>query len=192
MDLLGLVVRRMLLPFVSYQYLHGSISAHYSLVLQSVFHHLGYLLSLYSQSCPIWTVTQGVCSHIDGSFLFWCIQRFLRGLWSGKQNFFIATAQAGVYVPSNILRLSALVAGSTIYPLIRRRSLQALDHPKVLPDNRGFPKFSEVLLQDWEWRPRKFGSCLLLFSSWYKEGFNEPLPFFPTGFWVYPDFLLLY
>ena len=184
--LLGLVARRMLLPHISCQDLHGRISAHCGLVLQSLFHHLGYLLLLDYQLCLIWTVTQGVRSDLEGSFLFWCLQRSWRGIRSGQQNFYIANAQAGVYVPSIIIGFSALVDGSDIYPLIRRRSLQALDHPKVLPDYRGFPKFSEVLICDCERRPRKLGSCLLLFSSIYKEVFNRPLPFLKTGFWVYP------
>ena len=58
-----------------------------------------------------------------------------------------------------------LVDGSDIYPLIRRRSLRALDRPKVLFESWGFPKCSEGLLRNCEQRPGKFGFCLLLFSS---------------------------
>ena len=42
--------------------------------------------------------------------------------------------------------LSALVAGSAIYLIIRRRSLRDLNCPNVLPDSQVFPKFLEGLL----------------------------------------------
>ena len=72
----GLVARRMLLPFVSCQDWHGRLSAHYGLVLEGVFHHLGYLLSLDFQPFLICKFTRGICSDLEGPFLFGCLGRF--------------------------------------------------------------------------------------------------------------------
>ena len=49
-------------------------------------------------------VTQGICSDLEGPFLFWCLRRFWRGLRSGQRIFSIASARAGVSVPSDIFR----------------------------------------------------------------------------------------
>ena len=100
--LLRLVARRMLLPFVSWPDWNGRISAHYSLVLQDVFRHLGYLLLLASQPCPIWTFTWGIRPDLEVTFLFGCLWHFWRSLRSDQQVFLIASAQAGVSVPSNL------------------------------------------------------------------------------------------
>ena len=68
---------------------------------------------------------------------------------------------------SDILRVfrSALVVGSSaLQPLVWRRFLQDLD-PKVLPEFRGFPKFSEGLLRDCVQRPGNSFNFLMLFYS---------------------------
>ena len=45
---------------------------------------------------------------------------------------------------------SALVAGSAIYLIIRRQSLQDLNCLTIFPDSQGFPKFLGGLLHDCE------------------------------------------
>ena len=79
--------------------------------------------------------------------------------------------------------ISDFAAGSSsVLPLVWQRFfLGALDRPKVLPDSRGFPKFSEGLLCDCERRSGKFDFCLLWFLSQDKEGFSRLLPFSQTG-----------
>ena len=101
--LLGVVARRMLIPFVSCQDYHGRISEHYGLVLQSVFCHLGYLPSLASQPCLIWIITSGIRFDLEVPFLFGCLRHFWRGLWSGRRIFSTASARSGISVPYEIL-----------------------------------------------------------------------------------------
>ena len=50
------------------------------------------------------------------------------------------------------------VESSAVQLLVWRCLFRALDHPKVLPDYQGFPKFSEGLLRDFKQRPSKFVS----------------------------------
>ena len=61
--------RRMILPFVNMPRMARSDSVHYFLFLQGVSQHLGCLLFLDSQSCPIWISAWGVCAW--GSFWGW-------------------------------------------------------------------------------------------------------------------------
>ena len=127
-----------------------------------------------------------------------CLQRFRRRPQIGQQIFLINSAQAGVYIPFDILRVSdfvawsdvlgdirsTLVVGSLIFrPLVWRRLSRALA-TKFLSDYKGCPNFLEGLLSNCERRPGKFASCLLLLLSRDEEGFFSIIPFSTTGFFV--------
>ena len=141
------------------------------LFLQGVFQNLGYFLALASRLFLIWKFTWGICSDLEGPFLFWCLRRFRRSLRSGQRIFLIASARAYISVPSHTF----------MYIRYWRQIFECLTaRPKVLPDSRGFLKFSEGLLRDCEKCPGKFDSCLMLFSSQDEYGFVQMLPFSPT------------
>ena len=57
-----------------------------------------------SQPWLIWIIVQGICSDLEGYFLFWCLWHYWRKLKSGQWFFSIASARAGVSVLSNIFR----------------------------------------------------------------------------------------
>ena len=82
------------------------------------------------------------------------------------------------------MRISAIAFGSSsVLPLVWQRFfLGDLDRPKVLPDSRGFPKFSKRLTRDCEQRPRKYASLLMYASSRDGEDDDGMFPFSPTGF----------
>ena len=79
-----------------------------------------------------------------GSFFLCCLWRFQRSLWSGKRIFLIASAQAGVSVPYNLIRDLCIVAGflSDLPIVWRCVFLGDLYRPKVLPGSWGI---SDVL-----------------------------------------------
>ena len=79
-----------------------------------------------------------------GSFFLCCLWRFQRSLWSGKRIFLIASAQAGVSVPYDLIRDLCIVAGflSDLPIVWRCVFLGDLYRPKVLPGSWGI---SDVL-----------------------------------------------
>ena len=163
------------------------------------------MLSLASQPCTIWTFTRGIQSDLEGPFLVRCLTRFRRRLQSGWR-ISRRSRVKGLESHPTYSGVSALVTG-TWYPwgsplcsrrrvfdlsIARLAALLAGSWSQVLPDSRGFPKFSDGLLRDFERRPGKFVSCLLLLSSRDEEGFVRFLPFSPTGFFcvsVFPHVL---
>ena len=80
-----------------------SDSVHYFFVLQGVSQHLGYLLALTSQPCPIWTITWRIRSVLEGPFEALCFGPFRRGSQSGQRLFITVPAWAGLSILSNIL-----------------------------------------------------------------------------------------
>ena len=83
--------------------------------------------------------------------------------------------------------ISALAYGySIVLPLVRKRFfLGALDHPKILPDFWGFPKFLAKLLRNCDQRTSKFDYWLLFFLSQDEEYLFRLIPFSLTGFLVF-------
>ena len=100
----GRSARQILLPFVYCQYWHICISANYYLFLQGVPQHLGCFPSLASQPSPIWTITRGIRSDLEGPFLFGCLRRFRRSLRNGQRIFLIASTRACVSITSDIFK----------------------------------------------------------------------------------------
>ena len=155
------------------------------------------LLSLNDQTCPIWTFTWVVHSDLEGTFLVRCLRRFRRRLQSGQKYFRrscviwleshptysgVSDRVSGTRYPwGSPLFSCCWVFDLLIDPLV---ALIVGSRSKVLPDSRGFPKFSEGLLRGCEQCPRKFNSCLLFFSSWDEEIFVRLLPIYLTGFFV--------
>ena len=67
-------------------------SAHRCLVLQGVSKHLGYLLSLDSQTCPIWKVTRGIHSDFEGTLSLLMFPTFLEEAPKWSLNFLFVPA----------------------------------------------------------------------------------------------------
>ena len=108
------------------------------IIFQVVSQHLVYLLLMDSQPFPIWEITRGIRSNLEGPFLFWCLQHF----WGGSEvvrkiSPLLLRERAFMFHPT-YSRFSALVAGSAIYPLICCGSLCYIDCPKSLPDSWWF------------------------------------------------------
>ena len=126
----GWSVRRILLPFVSWQDCNGHLMPIIIFVLQGVNQRLGYFLALSSPPCLIWKIAWGVRSVIDGPFNF-SVQHFMveasefsatssdfasNALWTGAPEMSVTllaiSAQAVFNCPFwSLWGVSALVAG---------------------------------------------------------------------------------
>ena len=168
---------------------------HWCLVLQGVYQHLGYLISLDSQPCPIWTVTWGIRSDLEGHFLFWCFRHFWRRLWSGQQ-IFSSFPRDLAWPPSDIfggLHSCCWVWYSWGSPLLSLRQVFDLPTARLAAllvgswsHNSswflGFPKLSEGLLRDYNQCPGDFSSCLMVLLFQDKEIFVRLFTFSLKGF----------
>ena len=124
-----------------------------------------------------------------GSFSLLMSLTFLEEALKWSENFLRRSGQA---FHMKYLVFYSLFSGSAIYSLILRWYLWYIICTKVLPNSRGFTKLSEGLLRDFERRPEKFDSYLLLFLSRDKEGFNGVLHFSTSGFWVQLSLLIFF
>ena len=165
-----------------------SASTHYCFVLQGVYQHLGYLLALAFQPCPIWTIAWGVRSILEVLFLFRCIRRFWRGFRSGQGIFPITPTRTGLSIPTDLFgyiysclwffecltaRLTALLSGVSCLSL-------------SFPMMKGDPKFLEGLLCSVSWN-----LLPALFVSWWRRSrqadfYSPKVPNFLGG---YPNLL---
>ena len=132
-------------------------------ILQGII-HLGYLLTLNSQPCPIWTFTWGLCSILKSPLISQCLQRFRRGFRIFRRIFPIVPAQFCLSVPSNIprgLRSRWRVFDSLTACLAAL--LWRFSYPPVPSFLGGYPKFWEGLLHNFKQLPGKSASWLLFF-----------------------------
>ena len=163
--LLGLVAKRMLLPFVSCQDWHGWLSAHYLFFNKVSLNTLDIFFCWILIQVRSGKSLEGSAPTLRFIFSFDVSDVFVGGSEVVREFSPSLPHELASLSHPTYSGLSALATGSDIYLLIRRRSLWTLGRPKVLPDSQGFPKFPEGLLHDCYRRPRKFGSCLLFFSS---------------------------
>ena len=135
----------------------------FSLVLQGVVQYLGYLLSVASQSCPIWKVSLGPCSVLEGSIqLFIVFGVFGRDSEMVRGKLQALSTQLSLRIRSNIMYILPIFKGFPRpvghYWLVAFLGLSWSRGSLLKRD----PEFWEGLIRDGEWYPGKYSPCLLV------------------------------
>ena len=154
-------------------------------LLLGLFQHLGYLIVIDSQLCPIWTYSWGIRSVLEVSLICQCLRRFWKGFWSCRGIFPVVPTWYGLSFLSNFL--GGICSYLQFFDrLISRMAALTWDLPcPSFPcDDRG----SKIIGGTASLHPGKSDPWLLFSFSRDGEGFGGILPFSPTGPLGYPYF----
>ena len=100
--------------------------SHYCLFLQDASQHLGCLIFLASQPCPIWIFTWGLRSVDEVPLNFLMSLVFLEGVLKLSENFQLFPRKLDDLYHMIYSGVSNIISGSDIYPIISWQSLQDL------------------------------------------------------------------
>ena len=118
--------------------------------------HLGYFISLASQPCPIWAVSLGLYSVLEGPFDGLMSTTFSEGVLKWSVELAIISARAGLPDPPILSAVSAHFAGLLFFwPLLSGGVLGGFSSI-VVPFAKGAQKMSEGLLRDCMLCPGKY------------------------------------
>ena len=159
--------------------------SHYCLFLQGVSQHLGRLILMASQPCPIWTLTWVLRSVLEGPLNFLMSPAFLEGVPKWSENFL------SLYFPRKLLSFSFCPIFSEVSALVARLLISTrlfvgsifriLFFPKRFPVFSGLQLLSEGLLRICEKFPGENSPWLLALPFRNEEGLLGSLPWYLMG-----------